>query len=185
MPYTTNITTKWFPDIRDSLPGLELTIRGDGSYDGDYQLLKRIWLIERAGEQKQYSNFDDLWRELSPTPEDVSKALVNSESDFLHMLSCGLECGRPISRHPLWDGFDLVSDYRDPVVKDGVLAFYVYECRGLFEYPSPFWRRIERIRFKIADGSFSREHVLDLPPRNQQGLGEKAGTESRAKPLEE
>lgn len=159
MPYTTKTSTKWFLKIRDSVPGLKTTIRGDGAYDGDYQLIKKVWLIDRKGERKDYTTFDEFWLELAPSPDDIDRALANPDAEFLHLLHCGLDCGRPISRHTLWDQMDDVADYRDPVIEDGILSFYVYECGDAF---SPPWRHIERIRFNIAYGTFSREHVVDF-----------------------
>lgn len=162
MPYTTQISTKWFPTIRNSVAGLETTIRGDGAYDGDYRLIKAVWLIERDSKRERYSAFDAFWKALSPTSDDVASALANPESEFFHLLYCGLAIGRPISRHPLCDHMDDVIDYRDHNITDGNLTFYVYECSDILESPS--WRRIARIKFNISDGAFLREHVADLDP---------------------
>jgi|GEM_PF-3090858 len=161
MRYTTETSTKWFPQIRGALPGLETTIRSDGSYGGDYQLLKTVWLIEHGGQRSNFSNFQDFWKELEPSPEDIVQALANPEDEFLHLLYCGLEIGRPISRHPLWDPMDAVADYRDPQVFEGRLSFHVYECSDVYE--SPPWTRIAKILFNFGDATFSREHVADLP----------------------
>lgn len=162
MSYTTEISTKWFPKLGDALPGLETAVRGDGSYDGEYRLIRSVWLIERNGERERLSSFDDFWRTLNPTSDDIQAALDHPEGELLHLIHRGLDCGRPVSRHPLWDHMDDVAPYRDQTFEDGILSFFAYERSDIFEYPP--WRRIEKIRFKITDGTFSREHITELDP---------------------
>jgi hypothetical protein len=160
MALTTTNSIRWFSEIGNSLPGLSTTIRGDGSYDGTYEAVNETWLIERDGKQCEYPSFSSFWTALSPSPEDLEFALANSATDICHLLHCGLGCGRPISRHELWDGMTEVKNYRDIQMIEGTLSFYVYECSDVTE--SPQWRRVARIDFHIADGNYSRAPIADL-----------------------
>jgi hypothetical protein len=158
--YDTTTTTQWFPPVGERIPGREVTILGDGSYGGHYEMTREVWLIERSGKRTEYSTFDAFWHALSPTEEDLHPALANTSGEFLHLLHCGLGCGRPISRHPLWDGMEEVAEYRDPRVADGILSFHVYE-RGDFTQ-SGNQQRVARIDFTIADGTYSRCEIAVL-----------------------
>lgn len=66
MPYITTSKTKWFLAIGASNVGLATTIRGDGSYDGVYELRKKAWLIDRLGEQCEYPTFRAFWNAILP-----------------------------------------------------------------------------------------------------------------------
>jgi hypothetical protein len=164
--YSTKTTTQWFPPVGERVPGYEVTIRGDGSYDGHYEMTREVWLIERSGKRSEHTTFHTFWHALAPTEEELTPVLANASGELLHLLRCGLGCGRPITRHPLWDGMGEVAKYRDHQFVDGILSFYVYEC-GDFTQPGN-QHRIARIDFTIADGTCARSELAVLKHRWEQ-----------------
>ncbi|QIF01697.1 hypothetical protein [Roseimicrobium sp. ORNL1] len=163
MAYSTTTNTTWFPPVGERVPGHEVTVLGDGSYDGHYELIREVWLIEHSGKRTEYSAFDAFWHALAPTEEELTPVLANAGGEFLHLLHCGLCCGRPITRHPLWDGMEEVAEYRDHRLVDGILSFHVYEV-GDFTKPGN-QQRLARIDFTIADGTYSRCEIAVLKYR--------------------
>lgn len=155
------VTTTWYPGVGDRVPGRQVTIRGDGAYDGHYELVKAVSLIECGGRRSEYRTFQSFWQALSPTAEELALELAEPAGEFLHLLSCGLRTGRPITRHRMWDDYQEVAEYRDYQMTGGILAFFVYEVMNSGER-LPKERSIARIDFNIADGKHARHHVADF-----------------------
>lgn len=156
------VATVWFPSIGAATPGHESTISGDGSYDGEYESVSESWLISREGGVTRYAAFAEFWKSLAPSMDDLARTLEADAAGILGMLKYVAGNGRPITRHFLWDGMPEVEKFRDPVIEDGRIVFFVYIPSGLLSEAPRKQASIDQIRFDLLQGTFLREHVLEL-----------------------